>query len=37
MPPSARDTSPNREESEQQFVQEARKMVEMGQPRPSGA
>jgi len=37
MPPSARDTSPNREESERQFVQEARKMVEMGQPRPSGA
>ena len=35
MPPSARDTSPNREESERQFVQEARKMVEMGQPRPS--
>ena len=36
MPPSARDTSPNREESERQFVQEARKMVEMGQSRPSG-
>ena len=26
MPPSARDTSPNREESERQFVQEARKI-----------
>jgi hypothetical protein len=36
MPPSMRENGPDREEKERQFAEEARKMVEMGQSRPSG-
>ncbi len=36
MPPSMRENGPDRVEKERQFAEEARKMVEMGQSRPSG-
>ena len=36
MPPAMRENGPDREEKERQFAEEARKMVEMGQSRPSG-